>query len=115
MEKALVLEPLGIGLVVELRLGQGRREVADVADPLYLVPGDAQDLAIEVQDLQFGGILTEEGTRIAGAPVPGELAYDHRFADGCHCFGLSHEWTEHRDQYATIDDQQMNQMGCNNC
>jgi hypothetical protein len=82
-----VEETLGVGWVGGMRRG---REVAHVTDPFDLVPGDAQDLSGEVENLKMGGVVAETRACVAGAPVAGELANDHRFARGGHRSGLSH-------------------------
>ncbi len=85
--EALVEEALGAGGVGG---GVGGGKVANVTDPLDLLPGDSEDLAGEVEDLQLGRVRGEAGGGVAGAPVPGELAHNHGFAERGHCFGLSH-------------------------
>src|ERR1035437_8933114 len=81
--EAFVQQPLRIG-------GFACREIAHVADPLHMIPADAQNLAAQVQNLQLGRVLPKADPRIAGAPVATELAYDNWFALRGHRFGLSH-------------------------
>lgn len=84
--KTLVEEPLGVGLVA----GIGG-EVADITDPLDLVPGNAEELAGGVEDLQLRRIAVEVGAGVTGMPVAGELAHDDGLAEGGHRSGLSHD------------------------
>jgi len=67
------------------------RKVADITDPFDGNPFDREDLAGEIEDLEGGGILSEDGAGVTGDPVAGELTHNHGFTRGRHCNGLSHE------------------------
>jgi len=50
-----------------------------------------KDLAGRVENFQLRTFAAKTGSGVARAPLPRELAHNHRFADGSHRSGLSHE------------------------